>query len=235
MGMANPPFCSIPEAVAELQAGRFIILIDDEHRENEGDLVCAAELITPEMVNFALKEARGVLCVPMPRERCRALDLQPQTAENTATLRTAFMVTVDADPRFGVTTGVSASDRAKTIQLLASTIAKPDDFARPGHINPLMAREGGVLVRAGQTEGTVDLLRLADLREVGVLIEIMNEDGTMARVPDLVRFAGEHGLRICTIADLIEYRQQAKRLCNASRPCSSPRGTGLSRSMPTNR
>jgi 3,4-dihydroxy 2-butanone 4-phosphate synthase/GTP cyclohydrolase II len=210
--MASSLFCSIPEAVAELRSGRFIILVDDEHRENEGDLVCAAELITPGMVNFALKQARGVLCVPMPRDRCRALDLQPQTSENTATLRTAFMVTVDADPRFGVTTGVSASDRATTIQLLASTVARPDDFARPGHINPLMAREGGVLVRAGQTEGTVDLLRLAGLREVGVLIEVMNEDGTMARVPDLARFAEQHGLKICTIADLIEYRQQRETL-----------------------
>lgn len=206
------PFCSIPEALADLKAGRFIILVDDEHRENEGDLVCAAELITPEMVNFALKQARGVLCVALPRDRCRALDLQPQTADNTASLRTAFTVTVDAHPRFGVSTGVSASDRATTIRLMASQSALADDFNRPGHINPLMARDGGVLVRAGQTEGTVDLLRLAGLEPVGALIEIMNEDGSMARVPDLTRFAAEYNLKICTIADLIEYRQQRETL-----------------------
>lgn len=206
------PFCTIPQAIAELKAGRFIVLVDDERRENEGDLVCAAELITPAMVNFMLKEARGVLCVAMPRARCRSLDLQPQTPENTATLRTAFTVTVDADPRFGVSTGVSASDRATTIRLMAAADTGPDDFVRPGHINPLMAREGGVLVRAGQTEGTVDLLRLADMQPVGALIEVMNEDGTMARVPDLTRFCARHGIKMCTIADLIEYRQQRETL-----------------------
>lgn len=208
----SSPFCTIPEAVAELKAGRFVILVDDEHRENEGDLVCAAELITPEMVNLALREACGVLCVALPRERCRALDLPPQTADNTATLGTAFTVTVDAHPRFGVTTGTSVFDRTTTIRLLASPTSTADDFKRPGHVNPLMARDGGVLVRAGQTEGTVDLLRLAGLQPVGVLIEIMNEDGTMARVPDLTRFAQRHGLKICTIADLIEYRQQRETL-----------------------
>lgn len=208
----SSPFCTIPEAVADLQAGKFIVLVDDEHRENEGDLVCAAELITPEMVNFMRKEAGGLLCVALPKERCRQLNLPPQTLENTASLGTAFTVTIDAHPRFGVTTGVSASDRATTIRLLADPNATADDFVRPGHINPLMARDGGVLVRAGQTEGTVDLLRLANLQPVGALIEIMNEDGTMARVPDLTRFCERHGIRMCTIADLIEYRQRRETL-----------------------
>lgn len=206
------PFCTIPQALEELRAGRFIVLVDDEHRENEGDLVCAAELMTPEMVNFALKEARGILCVAMPRERCQALNLQPQTSENTASLRTAFTVTLDADAIFGVTTGVSTQDRCTTIRRLADPAAKPEDFNRPGHINPLMAREGGVLVRAGQTEGTVDLLHLAGMTPVGALMEIMNDDGTMARVPDLTVFCREHGLRMCTVADLIEYRQQRETL-----------------------
>lgn len=206
------PFCSIPEAIEELKAGRMIILVDDERRENEGDLVCAAERITPEMVNFMLKEARGVLCVAMPQSLCQHLSLQPQTADNTATFRTAFTVTIDADPRLGVSTGVSASDRAITIRRLADPLAEPEDFCRPGHINPLMARKGGVLVRAGQTEGTVDLLNLAGMRPVGALIEIMNDDGTMARVPDLARFSEKHGVKMCTIADLIEYRQQRERL-----------------------
>ncbi len=206
------PFCSIPEAMAELKDGRFIILVDDERRENEGDLVCAAEFITPEMVNFMLTHARGVLCVALPRERCRELDLQPQTTENTATLHTAFTVTIDAHPRFGVSTGVSARDRAATIRRLADAEATADDFHRPGHINPLMACSGGVLVRAGQTEGTVDLLRMAGLRPVGALIEIMNDDGSMARVPDLARFGQQHTIRMCTIADLIEYRHQREPL-----------------------
>ena len=206
------PFCTIPEAMAELKAGRFIVLVDDEYRENEGDLVCAAEHITPEMVNFMLIHARGVLCVALPRRRCRELDLQPQTAENTATLQTAFTVSIDAQPRFGVGTGVSAKDRATTIRRLADPEAVAEDFCRPGHVNPLMAQEGGVLVRAGQTEGTTDLLCLAGLRPAAALIEIMNDDGTMARVPDLTRFSQRHGIKMCTIAHLIEYRIQREPL-----------------------
>jgi 3,4-dihydroxy 2-butanone 4-phosphate synthase / GTP cyclohydrolase II len=208
----HSPFCTISEAIDELKAGRFIVLVDDERRENEGDLVCAAEAITPDMVNFMIKEARGVLCVAMPRDLCRELDLPPQTAENTASLGTAFTVTIDAHPRFGVTTGTSASDRATTIHRLTEPDAVSDDFCRPGHINPLMARDGGVLVRAGQTEGTVDLLRLAGMCPTGALIEVMNDDGTMARVPDLTRFCDRHGLKMCTIADLIEYRHQRETL-----------------------
>ncbi|NLX14206.1 MAG: bifunctional 3,4-dihydroxy-2-butanone-4-phosphate synthase/GTP cyclohydrolase II [Phycisphaerales bacterium] len=205
-------FCTIDEAIAELKAGRFVVLVDDPHRENEGDLICAAEAITPEMVNFMLKEARGVLCVALPRRRCHDLHLQPQTAENTARLGTAFTVTVDADSRFGVTTGVSAADRAATIRLLADPKSEVEHFSRPGHINPLMAADGGVLVRSGQTEGTVDLLRLAGMCPAGALIEIMNDDGTMARVPELETFCGKHKLKMCTIADLIEYRLKREAL-----------------------
>lgn len=205
-------FCSIDEAIEELQAGRFVVLVDDERRENEGDLICAAESITPDMVNFMLTHARGVLCVALPRQVCRHLQLHRQTHENTAQLGTAFTVTVDAAAQFGVTTGVSASDRAATIRRLAEPMAEPDDFLRPGHVNPLMARDGGVLVRAGQTEGTVDLLKLAGLRPAGALIEIMNEDGTMARVPDLKRFCAKHQIKMCTIAALIEYREQRESL-----------------------
>jgi 3,4-dihydroxy 2-butanone 4-phosphate synthase/GTP cyclohydrolase II len=205
-------FCTIDEAIADLKAGRFVVLVDDERRENEGDLICAAESITPEMVNFMLTTARGVLCVAMPRNLCRHLRLQPQTPENTASLGTAFMVTIDAAPKFGVSTGVSAADRATTIRRLAEPEAEADDFLRPGHVNPLMARDGGVLVRAGQTEGTVDLLRLAGLTPVGALIEIMNDDGTMARVPDLTRFCARHDIRMCTVAALVEYRHQRESL-----------------------
>ncbi len=208
----SSPFCTIPEAIAELKAGRFIVLVDDEYRENEGDLVCAAETITPDQVNFMLQYARGVLCVALQKTRCQELHLSPQTTDNTATLQTAFTVTVDAHAKFGVTTGVSSQDRAATIRRLADPQARWDDFLRPGHINPLMACPGGVLVRAGQTEGTADLLALSGLQPVGALIEIMNEDGTMARVPELTEFSRRHDIKMCTIADLIEYRHQREPL-----------------------
>ncbi len=177
---------AIDEILAELRSGRMIVLVDDENRENEGDLVCAAEKITPEAVNFMLHEARGVLCVPMTGDRADRLALYPQASENTALHGTAFTVTVDAAG--GVTTGVSAADRARTIEVLVRDDSRPGDLARPGHINPLRARDGGVLVRAGQTEGAVDLCRLAGLKPVAVICEIMNEDGTMARLPDLEKF-----------------------------------------------
>ncbi len=205
-------FCTIDEAIAELRAGRFVVLVDDERRENEGDLICAAELITPDMVNFMVTHARGVLCVALTRSLCHHLNLQPQTSENTAALGTAFTVTIDAAARFGVTTGVSAVDRCATIRRLTASDAESDDFQRPGHVNPLMAREGGVLVRAGQTEGTVDLLRVAGMKPIGTLIEIMNDDGTMSRVPDLQRFCERHQIRMCTVAAIIEYRHQRESL-----------------------
>ncbi len=205
------PFCTIDQALDDLRAGRMIILADDEDRENEGDLVVAAEKVTPEIINFMLKHGRGVLCLPLTRKRCELLNLPLQTGENTTQFGTAFTVTIDAHPRFGVTTGVSVSDRCTTLLRSIADDATPSDFTRPGHVNPLMARDGGVLVRAGQTEGAVDLCRLAGLKPAGVLIEIMNDDGTMARLPDLTTFCDRHGLHMCTIADLVEYRIQRER------------------------
>lgn len=196
------------QALADLRDGRFIILVDDADRENEGDLVIAAQKITPDAVNFMLKAGRGVLCLPMSRERCEQLHLHPQTSQNTTSHGTAFTVTVDAHPRFGVTTGVSASDRAKTIEVACAPDTKPTDLSRPGHISPLMARDGGVLVRAGQTEGSVDLCRLAGLTPMAAIIEIMNDDGSMARMPDLEKLAAQHDMRIYTVADIIEYRMK---------------------------
>jgi len=201
---------SIDEILAHLRRGRMIVLVDDESRENEGDLVCAAEKATRETVNFMLKEARGVICVPMTHERADQLALYPQASENTALHGTAFTVTADAAE--GVTTGVSAADRAKTIAVLCDDGSRPADLVRPGHMNPLRAREGGVLVRAGQTEGAVDLCRLAGLKPVAVICEIMNEDGSMARRTDLERFCQRHKLKMCSVADVIRYRLRSDRL-----------------------
>ncbi|MHB1768548.1 MAG: 3,4-dihydroxy-2-butanone-4-phosphate synthase [Phycisphaerae bacterium] len=199
-------FAPIEEVLAALKRGEMIVLVDDEDRENEGDLVCAAQFITPAIVNFMLKEARGVLCVAMTPEDCQRLALYPQTSYNTAPLGTAFTVTVDAHPRLGITTGVSAAERALTIQTLINPNCGLDDLCRPGHINPLRARPGGVLERAGQTEGSVDLARMAGLYPAGVIIEIMSEDGTMARLPELETFSRRHGLLMCSNADIIQYR-----------------------------
>ncbi len=201
-------FAPIEQAFEDLRQGRMIILVDDEDRENEGDLVMAAEKVTSENINFMLKQGRGVLCLPMTRKRCEELNLHLQSSQNPTPFGTAFTITVDAHSRFGVTTGVSASDRAKTIEVACAPDTQPGDLCRPGHINPLMAADGGVLVRAGQTEGSVDLCRLAGLRPTGVLIEIMNDDGSMARIPDLIPYARKHDLKIYTVADIIEYRMQ---------------------------
>ncbi|KPD26276.1 3,4-dihydroxy-2-butanone 4-phosphate synthase [Thermus scotoductus] len=194
---------SVRELMEELRQGRPVILVDDEDRENEGDLIMAAEHVTPEWVNFMLRECRGLLCVALTEERARALDLPLMVEKNQDPQGTRFTVSVDAR---GTTTGISAFERAATIRLLADPEATAQDFRRPGHIFPLVARPGGVLRRAGHTEATVDLLRLAGLRPVGSLIEILKEDGTMARLPDLLEFAGRHGLKVGTIADLIRYR-----------------------------
>ncbi len=202
------PFASIEQAFADLRGGKTIILVDDEDRENEGDLVIAAQFITPQAINFMLQKGRGVLCAPLSRERCEHLNLPQQTSENTTRYGTAFTVTVDAHPRFGVTTGVSVEDRARTIEVLVADDTKPHDLSRPGHVNPLMAAEGGVLVRSGQTEGSIDLCRLAGLKPAAALIEIMNDDGTMARIPELRQFARRHGLNMYTVASIIEYRMQ---------------------------
>lgn len=205
-------FCTIDEALADLRAGRMIILVDSEDRENEGDLVCPAQSITPEKVNFMLTHGRGTLCVALTQSRCQRLQLTPQVPQNTTRLGTNFTITVDAGPQLGTTTGVSAYDRATTIRHLVAEEAVPEDFVRPGHLNPLIAREGGVLVRGGQTEGSVDLCRLAGLLPGAALIEILNVDGTMARVPQLITFAQHHGLKMCSTADLIEYRMRRERL-----------------------
>ena len=201
-------FAPIQEVLSALKRGELIVLVDDEDRENEGDLVCAAQFITPAIVNFMLKEARGVLCVAMTPEDCRRLALYPQAAYNTAPLGTALTVSVDAHPRLGITTGVSAAERALTIQTLINPNCGPEDLCRPGHINPLTARPGGVLERAGQTEGSVDLAKMAGLYPAGVIIEIMSEDGTMARLPELEKFCRKHGLLMCSNADIIQYRLQ---------------------------
>ncbi|HTE04804.1 MAG TPA: bifunctional 3,4-dihydroxy-2-butanone-4-phosphate synthase/GTP cyclohydrolase II [Planctomycetota bacterium] len=201
---------SIPEALAELSAGRMIILVDDEDRENEGDLVCFAEFVTPEIVNFMARHARGLICLPMEKTIADRLDLPLQVERNTSRLGTAFTVSIEA--RTGVTTGISAADRARTILTAASPDCGAEDLVRPGHIFPLRAMPGGVLRRAGQTEGAVDLARLAGRRPIAVICEIMNDDGTMARMPDLVRFAAQHGLKIASVADLIAHRRKTERL-----------------------
>ena len=199
-------FSEIPEVMEELRQGKIIVVVDAEDRENEGDLVCAAEKVTPEIINFMAMYGRGLICLPITAEKCDSLGLYPQTVDNTARFGTAFTVSIDAAE--GISTGISAADRAKTIQVAIADETKASDLVRPGHIFPLRAREGGVLVRAGQTEGSVDLMRLANLKPAGVICEIMNEDGSMARVPELLKFCEKHDLKIVSIAKLIEYRLQ---------------------------
>jgi 3,4-dihydroxy 2-butanone 4-phosphate synthase/GTP cyclohydrolase II len=199
-------FSEISEILEELRQGRMIVLVDDEDRENEGDLVCAAEKVTDQTINFMAKFGRGLICMPMTADKCDSLGLHPQTTDNTSRLGTAFTVSIDA--REGITTGISAADRAHTIRTAIRDDARPGDLVRPGHIFPLRARQGGVLVRAGQTEGAVDLTRLAGLKPAGIICEIMNEDGTMARLPQLQEFCRKHNLKITSIAKLIEYRLQ---------------------------
>ncbi len=202
-------FSEIPEILEDLRQGKMIVLVDDEDRENEGDLLCAAEKVTPQIINFMAKFGRGLICLPLTGEKCDALGLYPQTVENTARFGTAFTVSIDAAS--GISTGISAADRAHTIQVTIADSAKSNDLARPGHIFPLRAREGGVLVRAGQTEGAVDLMRLAGMKQAGVICEVMNEDGSMARVPELLKFCEKHGLKIASIAKLVEYRIQREK------------------------
>ncbi len=205
-------FDTIEDAISDIRAGKLVIVIDDEDRENEGDFIGAAEKITPEWVNFMTKYGRGLICVALTPERTIELDLDLMTPTNTALHETAFTVSVDY--RHGTTTGISAADRAATIRALADPTARPSDFARPGHVFPLRARPGGVLRRAGHTEAAVDLARLAGLYPAGVLVEILNDDGTMARVPELVALARQFGLRLITIKDLIAYRMRTERLIN---------------------
>ena len=223
---------TIEQAIRDIQEGKFVIVVDDEDRENEGDFIIAAEKITPEKVNFMLQHGRGVLCVPLPETRCAELGLIHQVSNNTSMLGTPFTVTVDKLE--GCTTGVSAEDRAATIRALADPASKPETFGRPGHINPLYAQERGVLKRAGHTEAAVDLTRLAGLQPVAALIEIMNEDGTMARMPDLEKVSEKYGLSLVSIKDLIAYRMRGDEAqSEEGKECSVLVERGETVSLPT--
>ena len=228
--MNNFKLNTIEEALDDFREGKFLIVVDDEDRENEGDFIIAAEKITPEAVNFMLKNGRGVLCAPITLSRCKELDLAPQVSSNTSLLGTPFTVTIDKVE--GCSTGVSTADRAATIKALASPDSKPETFARPGHINPLYAQDNGVLRRAGHTEASIDLARLAGLYPAAALIEIMNEDGTMARMPQLVEIAKEHKLKIISIKDLIEYRLKKESIVEQGEEVDMPTEFGHFRLIP---
>lgn len=221
---------TIEEALEDFKQGKFLVVVDDEDRENEGDLIMAAELVTPEHVNFMLTEGRGVLCAPITLERCHELKLEPQVTDNSSMLGTPFTVTIDKLK--GCTTGVSVADRAATLRAIADPTSKAEDFGRPGHINPLYAQDRGVLVRAGHTEAAVDLAKLAGLQPAAAIIEILNPDGTMARMPQLMAFAEKHGLRIITIKDLIAYRLRSECLVERGEEVDMPTDYGHFRLIP---
>ena len=218
------PFCSVEEAIADIRAGRFIIILDDENRENEGDLMMAAEMVTPEAINFMARFGRGLICMPMTAQRLRKLDIPLMTSRNTESMGTAFTVSVDA--RINTTTGISAFDRATTVHVLIDPQTRRSDLVTPGHLFPLQAKEGGVLQRTGHTEACVDLARLAGLQPAGVIVEIMNDDGTMARLPQLELFAREHGLKMLTIESLIRHRMQYEKLVTRISEVSMPTAYG---------
>src|SRR5262245_46449438 len=203
-------FNSIESVVSDLQAGKMVIVVDDADRENEGDLIMAAQFTTPKDVNFMAQHGRGLICVPTTSERLQQLGIERMVRQNRETFKTDFQISVDAAR--GVTTGISAPDRAETIRIMAEPTTVPEDLVQPGHVFPLRARPGGVLQRAGHTEAAVDLVKLADRRPIGVICEIMSDDGSMARLPELIRFARKHRLKICTIADLIHFRRTRERL-----------------------
>ena len=228
--MENFKLNTIDEALEDFKAGKFLIVVDDEDRENEGDFIIAAEKITPEAVNFMLKNGRGVLCAPITMSRCKELDLEPQVNSNTSLLGTPFTVTIDKVE--GCSTGVSTADRAATIKALASPDSKPETFARPGHINPLYAQDNGVLRRAGHTEASIDLARLSGLYPAAALIEIMNDDGTMARMPQLIEIAKKYDLKIISIKDLIEYRLRKESLVEKGEEVDMPTEFGHFRLIP---
>lgn len=223
------PLSSIEDAAADIRDGKMIIIVDDEDRENEGDLVCAAEQVTPEIVNFMAVHGRGLICMPMTEERCDELNLPPQTTDNTSSMGTAFTISIEA--REGVTTGISAADRAKTILTAVDPASKPSDLARPGHIFPLRAKRGGVLVRVGQTEASVDMARIAGLSPAAVICEIMNDDGTMARMPELELFAQKHELKIVSVADLVRYRVEKETLIERVVEADLPTESGIFRTI----
>jgi 3,4-dihydroxy 2-butanone 4-phosphate synthase / GTP cyclohydrolase II len=216
------PFDRVEDAIEDIRQGKMVIVADDEDRENEGDLVCAAALVTPELINFMITHGRGLVCLALTSERADELELRPMSDVNTESHGTAFTVAVDAASKFGVTTGISASDRAKTIQVCIDPETRPADLRRPGHVFPLRARPGGVLRRVGQTEASVDLARLAGQAPAGVICEILSEDGSMARRPELERFAARHGLRFITVADIIAYRLQRERLVHREAEATIP-------------
>src|SRR5688572_26621064 len=220
------PFGTIEQALADIRDGKCIVVADDEDRENEGDLVCAAQLATPELLNFMM-EQKGMLCLALTPERVDQLGLAPQSDVNTESLRTAFTVSIDAAPRFGVTTGISAQDRATTIRVAVDPATIPGDLRRPGHVHPLRAREGGVLQRVGHTEAAVDLARLAGLYPAGVICEILNRDGTTAKRPQLEAFAAEHGLTMVTVAQLVAHRLQNERLVHREAEARLPTEHGV--------
>ena len=222
-------FSPIPEILEDLRNGKVIVLVDDENRENEGDFVVAAEFVTPELVNFLTRVGGGYLCVAVDGPTCDRLELGPQGAINTSLRQTPFTISIDGHPRHGVGTGISSSDRAITIRMMADPAARPDDFVRPGHINPLRARNGGVLVRTGQTEGSVDLCRLAGLQPAAAIIEVVKTDGEMARLPDLEEMCGEHGLKMCSVEQIIEHRLSGEAMVQrldplAGRDIATPEG-----------
>jgi len=213
-------FSTIPEILADLRAGKMVILTDDEKRENEGDLILPAQFASPEAVTFMLSVARGYMCLSLTEADCDRLELHPQASVNTTVRGTAFTVSIDLHPRHGGTTGVSARERARCVQMAIDPRYGPEDFVRPGHINPLRSRDGGVLVRTGQTEGSLDLCRLAGLTPAALIIEIMRDDGEMARVPDLVALAGRHGLKMCSVAQIIEHRLARESLVRRIEPAA---------------
>jgi 3,4-dihydroxy 2-butanone 4-phosphate synthase/GTP cyclohydrolase II len=219
-------FDRVEDAIQDIREGRIVIVADDEDRENEGDLVCAASLVTPEIINFMATHGRGLICLALTPERADELDLRQMADVNTEAQGTAFTISVDAAARFGVTTGISASDRARTIQVCIDPASRPSDLRRPGHVFPLRSRPGGVLRRVGQTEASVDLARLAGLPPAGVICEILNSDGTMARRPELEAFAHEHGLRFITVAQIIAYRLASERLVHRAAEANIPTPTG---------
>lgn len=214
----------IEDAIEDIRQGKMVILVDDEDRENEGDLTMAAEKVTPEAINFMAKYGRGLVCLTLTGDKCDQLNLPPMVSSNTSSFGTAFTVSIEA--KKGVTTGISAADRAHTILTAVADDASADDLARPGHVFPLRAKKGGVLVRAGQTEGSVDLARLAGLKHAGVICEIMNDDGSMARMPELKKFAKEHGIKVCTIADLVAYRLKHESLVRRAAEVKLPSQLG---------
>ena len=219
----------IEDAVEDIRNGRMIIIVDDEDRENEGDLVCAAEKVTPEIISFMAIHGRGLICLPLTEERCDELQLQPQTSNNTSSMGTAFTISIEA--REGVTTGISAADRARTILTAVDPNSKASDLARPGHVFPLRAKRGGVLVRVGQTEASVDMARIAGLAPAAVICEIMNDDGTMSRMPELNVFADKHGLKIISVADLVRYRIQKETMVKRVVETDLPTNFGVFRTI----